>query len=349
MIQLPVTPTDFDAAYIEHAMSAEPGTLERFDFEPVGTGQVCDSYRFHCHWRTQGPATSFIAKCPSSDENSRAAAALFHLYSTEVGWYRDIASHTDVKCPVSYDARITEDGSSFALMLEDMDPASQGDQLAGASVDQVRAALHEAAALHTYRPAIGSLEQFGWMNHGGSNRDILRQALPSIYPQFRERFAKLLSVDFLDIGSELIARLDQYFEHEPAESCLQHSDLRIDNILFDTNSARATIVDWQTLAIGSGAGDVAYLLGTSFADAEDRRGAEQELLNGYLARRTELGQAPDQQAFMSDLRRSVFSGFLMAVIASSQVVRTERGDRMFAAMAARPAQMALDWDSLVSI
>ena len=36
----------------------------------------------------------------------------------------------------------------------------------------------------------------------------------------------------------------------------------------------------------------------------------------------------------------------MAINASLHVEQTERGDRMFAAMAERPAQMALDLDSL---
>ncbi|MEO9200387.1 MAG: phosphotransferase [Antricoccus sp.] len=349
MNKLPVLPTDFDAAFIEAAMNAPPGTLARFSFDPVGTGQVCDSYRFTCQWTQAGPPSSFIAKCPSADEASRAAAALFHLYSTEVGWYSDIAAHTQVRRPMAYQANIAADGSAFVLMLEDMAPAIQGDQLAGATVQQVRAALSEAAALHAWRPPAGDFTQFSWLNHGGSNREVLLNALPAIYPQFRERFADLLSTDILDLGHELIVRLERYFDHEQAEICLQHSDLRIDNILYDQGTDRAVVVDWQTLAIGTSAGDVAYLLGTSFADGQERRDCELPLLDEYLDRRAQIGQAPDRTAFMNDIRRFAFAGFIMAIIASNQVVQTERGDRMFAAMAARPAQMAIDWDSLASI
>lgn len=349
MNQLPVAPTDFDAGFIEAVLNAPVGSLTRFGFESVGTGQVCDSYRFSCQWTQAGLPSTFIAKCPSADEASRAAAALFHLYSTEVGWYKDVASHTQVRRPLAYQANIAEDGSAFVLMLEDMAPAVQGDQLAGATVHQVRAALNEAAALHAWRPAVGDFTQFEWLNHGGSNREVLLSTLPAIYPQFRDRFANLLSADILDLGGELMGRLDRYFDLEQAESCLQHSDLRIDNILFEQDSDRAVVVDWQTLAIGTSAGDVAYLLGTSFADGQDRRDCEHKLLDAYLDRRAQLGQAPDRAAFMSDIRRYAFAGFIMAIIASYQVARTERGDRMFAAMAARPAQMALDWDSLASI
>jgi hypothetical protein len=43
-----------------------------------------------------------------------------------------------------------------------------------------------------------------------------------------------------------------------------------------------------------------------------------------------------------DYRRSSHASLLMAVIASMIVGRTERGDRMFIAMADRSAQMAAD-------
>ena len=47
----------------------------------------------------------------------------------------------------------------------------------------------------------------------------------------------------------------------------------------------------------------------------------------------------------TDYRRGTFAGLLMAVGASMMVERTERGDEMFMAMAARHSQHVLDLDA----
>jgi aminoglycoside phosphotransferase (APT) family kinase protein len=126
-----------------------------------------------------------------------------------------------------------------------------------------------------------------------------------------------------------------------------HGDMRLDNILFYEDGKLAALIDWQTCSLGNPANDVAYLIGTSFADPADRRQYEEKLVQDYLDRRDEEWGMPfDFDAFWQEYRRHAFSGFIMAINASLHVEQTERGDRMFAAMAERPAQMALDLDSL---
>ena len=67
------------------------------------------------------------------------------------------------------------------------------------------------------------------------------------------------------------------------------------------------------------------------------------MVRGYLAQRDD---PPEFDSFWLEYRRHAFSGFIMAINASLHVEQTERGDRMFAAMAKRPVQMAIDLDSL---
>lgn len=346
----PLRPEEFDPRWVEKILGAPSGALHSLTHKPVGTGQVCDSFRFTCEWQEEGYPASFIAKCPSADPVSRGAAALFHLYDMEIGWYRDVAGDSDVGCPKSYHAAIGEDETQFVLMLEDMAPASQGDQLAGATLTQVRSTIREAAALHSYRPPSGTLEQHNWLLHSKGNSDYLRQSLPAIYPQFCQRFADRLSKDILDMGAELIAKLGSYIDAAPASTalapCITHGDMRLDNILFDDSGERAILVDWQTTSLGNGANDIAYLIGTSFANPAERAAAEKGLVSDYLAQLRARGIDQDEAQFWKDYRRSAFSGFIMAINASIHVEQTERGDEMFALMAERPAQMALDHDSL---
>lgn len=340
--RFPLRPEEFGNAFVEQVFDAAPGSLKSLTHEPVGTGQVCDSYRFTCDWSEGHHPATFIAKCPSTDPVSRGAAAIFHLYDMEVGWYRDIAEDCSALCPKSYHADIAENEQEFVLLLEDMAPASQGDQLAGASLLQVETSLAEAAKLHSFQPDDG-FDSCRWLHHGEGNSAFLKNTLPNGYPVFRERFSTLMSSDILDLGQELIDRIEAYVAHEPLELAITHGDMRLDNILFHDDGRIAALVDWQTCSLGNPANDVAYMIGTSFAEPAARREHEEQLVRDYLKRRT---AAPHFDTFWSEYRRYAFSGFLMAINASLHVEQTERGDRMFAAMAERPAQMALDLDSL---
>lgn len=340
--RFPLRPEEFEPAFIEQAFDASPGSLKSLAHEPVGTGQVCDSYRFTCDWSGTGNPASFIAKCPSADPVSREAAAIFHLYDMEVGWYRDIAKDCGALCPQSYHADIADNEQEFVLLLEDMAPAAQGDQLAGASLIQVETALDEAAALHDFQPP-GEFESLPWLLHGAGNSQFLETSLPAGYPVFRDRFAALLSPEILDLGQQLVDRIGAYIAHEPPKPAITHGDMRLDNILFHDDGRVAALVDWQTCSLGNPANDVAYLIGTSFADPAERRDEEKRLVRDYLSKRS---SPPAFEIFWDEYRRHAFSGFLMAINASLHVEQTERGDRMFAAMAERPAQMALDLDSL---
>ncbi len=339
---LPLLPEEFDPRWVEEIFGAPSGSLQSLTHEPVGTGQVCDSFRFTCDWRGHDAPATFVAKCPSADETSRGAAAIFHLYDMETGWYRDIAEHCDALCPKSYHAAIADNEQEFVLLLEDMAPAVQGDQLAGASLIQVETTLTEAAALHSFKPE-GGFETYKWLHHAAKNVAFTEQTLTNGYPLFRERFAELLSPDILDVGQQLVDRIASYVGHEPLEQTITHGDMRLDNILFHADGKIAALVDWQTCSLGNPANDVAYMIGTSFADPAMRKAEEKQLVEAYLAQRTD---APGFDQFWYEYRRHAFSGFIMAINASLHVEQTDRGDQMFAAMAERPAQMALDLDSL---
>lgn len=340
--RFPVRPEEFERAFIEQVFEARQGSLKSLTHKPVGTGQVCDSYRFTCDWSEGNHPATFIAKCPSADPVSRGAAAIFHLYDMEVGWYRDVADNCQALCPKSYHASIAENEQEFVLLLEDMAPASQGDQLAGASLMQVETSLDEAAALHDFRPD-GGFDNLKWLHHGAGNSQFLENSLSAGYPVFRERFSSLLAPDILDLGQQLVDGIGTYIAHEPGQQTITHGDMRLDNILFHKDGRLAALVDWQTCSLGNPANDVAYMIGTSFADPAVRREHEKQLVRDYLNHRTD---ASDFDAFWIEYRRHAFSGFIMAINASLHVEQTERGDKMFAAMAERPARMAMDLDSL---
>ncbi len=172
------------------------------------------------------------------------------------------------------------------------------------------------------------------------------RAVPSLYLGFRERYASRLALEVLDVGAGIVAHLDAYLSREPSARTIVHGDLRIDNILFAPDGASCWLVDWQTLGRGSGAADLAYLVGTSIADPFERAAADRPAFDHWIAALKHRGVDPDPDALWTDYRVGALSGYFMAVFASMNVERTDRGDEMFAVMAERPARQALALGSL---
>jgi hypothetical protein len=350
MSGFPSRPETMDAGWLAQALGRPADALAGFTARPVGTGQMCDSFRLTLDWRDRGDApASIIAKCPSLDPASRSIAQQLGSYMLEVRWYRDVAADVPISVPRCSFADIAEDRIEFLLLLEDLAPARQGDQLAGADADAIAACVKQAAHLHAALWNDPRLPGMTWLQK--DNRPMIRAAFPALYQAFRERYTGRLDADCLDVGARLVERLEGYMGRTPAAQCLTHGDMRVDNILFGARPDPATpppcwMVDWQTLGIGTGASDIAYLLGTSIADPQARAALDRPMFDLWIDALCDAGVAPDAAALWDDYRVGALSGYFMAVFASMNVERTERGDEMFAVMAERPARQALALGSL---
>jgi len=102
----------------------------------VGTGQVGDSVRFTLTWdrADAGPAT-VVGKFPTDDETSRATATAVRTYEVETRFYQQLRSRVDIAAPVPYYAQIDMATHDFAILMNDLAPAEQGDQIAGCGAD----------------------------------------------------------------------------------------------------------------------------------------------------------------------------------------------------------------------
>jgi hypothetical protein len=323
----------------------QPGRLKGFTAAKVGTGQMCDSYRLALDWEDgiDAPA-SVVAKCPSHDDASRNIAKLTGTYVKEVSWYRELAAGSGVAAPRCYHAEIAADDVDFVLILSDLAPARQGDQLVGLDFAGLVPCIEAAAGLHALLWNDPRLDALPWLSR--DNGELIRHLFPQFYLGFRERYAARLDPDVLDLGAGIAERLDAYLAREPAARTIVHGDLRIDNILFAPGGDPCWLVDWQTLGRGSGASDLAYLVGTSIADPVERAAADRPAFDHWIGALGQLGVAPDEAGLWTDYRIGALSGYFMAVFASMSVERTARGDEMFAVMAERPARQALGLGSL---
>ena len=319
-----------------------------FRSTPIGTGQVGSNVRYALDYDgPAGPAT-VVCKFGSREPASAAAAVGLRLYETEVAFYLDLASTVDVSRPHCYFAVVEPGTADVVLVMEDLSPAEQGDQIEGCTVAQAELAVDEAARLHGPRWADPTLAELGWLNRD----DGLGALLPMAWDSFVERYQSALDPVTLETGAELVGLLAATpVRHRPVRTAI-HGDFRLDNMLFGTSAGGRplTVVDWQTVQLGVGAQDVAYFLGNAFEPGL-RRSCERALLARYhraLVDDYAVVDYPFAQCW-SEYVTFAHASLVMAIWASMLVGRTDRGDAMFLAMASRSAQMAADLDEVSAI
>ena len=131
----------------------------------IGTGQIGKCIRFALELDGDDPTAprSLVGKFPSDDPTSRATGVALKNYIKEVSFYRTMQKRVSISTPRCYYAEIEGEGPNFALLLEDLSPARQGDQLAGCSADVARAAVLELVGLHAPSWCDESLLGIDWL------------------------------------------------------------------------------------------------------------------------------------------------------------------------------------------
>lgn len=347
-------PAQIDAAWmtmaLRHAGVLGAGSVRSLTRKPVGNGLVADSYRFVIDYDGDAGSAprSLVGKFPATDPASRKSGTDHVLYLREVSFYRELAQDFEIHTPRAYVAEVDPDTDDFTLLLADLAPARQGDQLTGCSVDDARVALREIAALHAPRWGDASLETIEWLAlRPAKLTPMVDQMLPAIIGLYKARYDGALEPEFIDLIDRLPAAMQASRQDRSSPRTLIHCDFRLDNVLFDVYGGARPLatLDWQTLAIGPALTDVAYFLSAGL-DADVRRTHEVELVrlyHGELLRRGITGFSWDD--CWRDYRRYTLHGIMMGVFSALSVERTERGDALFLKMARGACVQAIDHDS----
>lgn len=346
-------PSDITADWLTQTLrnAGHPSaSVQQVSARDVGTGQVGRCIRYELQHNSAADAkvpTSLVIKFTSDDPTSSETGRVMKTYVTETHFYKEIAPRVQIGVPRCYYADIDAAGLQHIIVMEDMAPATQGDQIAGCSVEVARQAVLELTGLHG--PTWQDPQWFDLLGRveDGPFADT-RGLYGSMLPGFIERFEAVLAPEHLAIirapgqagDCPMFNLINEHF-------ALEHYDYRLDNVLIDESSAvpRVTAVDWQSVRVGKPLNDVAYFLGSAL-EPDVRRGVEQDILREYHASLVATGVAnySFEQCFQ-DYRKGVYAGFAVTVIAAVVVQQTERGDEMFKTMARRYAQMALDLDA----
>lgn len=338
---------ELTAEFLTAALAAHLGetTIIAVKAEPVGTGQVSDSYRLRLSY--DGPSDmppTLIAKVPAADPASRIAARTFRTYEIEACFYDQLAPGLQVALARCYYAAYDADPDEYVVLLEDLAPALPGDQLAGLHPGEAAAAVAELAALHAAGWESHELAALPWLNRSGPEAAaLLAAAISDLYPGFRDRYGDRLEQGTLTLIEDFLPSAGSYLAGTDEPRSIVHGDFRADNLLFGRD--RPVVLDWQTAGFGAAAGDLSYFLASSLPVAA-RRQYEEALVRRYHSGLLSRGVELSWHDCWAGYRRHAFGGIVMDIIAAMFVQQTERGDKMFATMARRHARHALDLDAL---
>ena len=346
-------PHDVDADWLTRSLQGSLGTtaeVVRHRATSIGTGQVGENLRFDLTWDAADAdlPSSVVGKFPSASEVSRAAAVQMNTYVKEIGFYRDLQAVVQIRTPSVHKLEWQAATHDFAVLMEDIRPARAGDQLRGCTVEEAELAIDQAVGLHA--PTWGRADLWSghdWLGASTADEQVASrvQLFELLTPGFVDRFATRLAPDDLALAESLADAFPAWYEAQRAWAeqhgawCIVHGDYRLDNMLFGEppNSPELTVVDWQTVAIGIGPGDIAYFCGAGLLP-DDRVDAEHALVERYASGLRSAGVDVADGAVWDGYVLGSVSGFYMALLASQVVEQTERGDEMFAVMAERHAE-----------
>lgn len=314
----------------------------------IGEGMIGANYRVALSSTSDSVPASVVVKLPSPGEESRAAGVAHRTYEREAKFYMHVANTVDVRRPGFHWVEFNDETHDFVLVLEDLGPAQPGNQLTGCTVEQARLAVVESARLHGPRWADPTLADIDWLQRrtARADADMLGAVCGHFITPFLATYGKYFTHDQRTLVEAFIPKVADWIEGRDGPLTLGHGDYRLDNLMFGTaeGGPPVAVVDWQTPNHGQAGTDVSYFMGAGLMP-DVRRAVEVDIVDEYLGVLIGYGIEYPREAFWRDYVHDTFAGLVMAIVASQVVTPTERGEAMFAAMATRAAQHALDLDS----
>lgn len=343
-MRIPRRPTDVTAAWLSTALTAtgERVVVDGVRVVPVGTGQTGATYRIAASYEANpaGLPETFVIKLPVLDDAVRGGVTLG--YVSEVAFYARVADRMAVPTPRCFYSDIIDDGADFALLLEDMSPAVQGDQIVGSTPEEARLAVTALAGLHGPSwcdPTWLDLTEVAMPMPGNREGakglgDVARMAVDMTLDKLG---ARIDAVD-RETATAAMSLVTQWLMAEPNRYSLMHGDYRLDNLLFDPDRTRVTVVDWQTMGVGLPSRDLSYFTATSLLP-ELRAAIEERLVDNYHQSLIGYGVTNyDRDTCWRDYRLGMLQAPLITSLGCAFASSTERGNEMIAVMLERGCQ-----------
>ncbi|WP_405182659.1 aminoglycoside phosphotransferase family protein [Nocardia sp. NBC_01377] len=348
---IPATPDDITASWLSTVLSSPdaPVTVTEVEVAEVGTGQTGATYRTVVEYENRPPSLpdSFVVKLPYQDEEVRARVS--PSYRAEHAFYTQVAQTVRAPVPHCFHSEIASEGTEFVLLMEDLAPAVQGDQLAGCGVDDAGLAVEALAGLHGPRWCDPELLHFSGVTMPKPDEQraaMLGRVATMAAETTIEKIGANISADAERTLREAGALVADWLMLEPDRYCLLHGDFRLDNLLFGSGSRRVTVVDWQTVTVGLPARDLAYFVATGLL-ADIRSEVERDLVARYHTALLTHGVSGYAEAqCWQDYRLGLLQIPLVVSLGTAYSAYTDRGAEMMVTMLERGTRAIRELGSL---
>lgn len=349
---IPISPEALTTTWLTESLRdaglVKNGTVTTLVAERIGEGEgvMSQIVRVRLQYDVEefNAPRSLIAKFPTEAVDRFFVARLLRLYERESGFYSHLQNLVPMRTPRCYFNTRDPATDEFVLLLEDLAPATVGDQVAGCSVANAALAVEHLAAMHAAFWDDPCLDAFTWMPSW--NDPVLIPFFTEAYRRAWREARSALPAELEAIGerlSDAIKPLLTALSHPPYT--VLHGDFRVDNLFFTAcrDKTSLAVIDWQCCARGRGVFDVAYFLSQSLS-AADRRAEEMRL----VARYHEVLVAKGVRGYsfadcLLDYRRGVLLGFIYPLVASQSMARIEvRGRELADTMLQRSMAAVVD-------
>jgi hypothetical protein len=345
-LSIPRSPTDVTPQWLKSVLQSEVRSVE---VTPIGTGQTGATYRLSVGYGSEPTdlPTTFAIKLSSQDDAVRERVALG--YRSEHAFYTEVADVVRVPIPGSYHCEISDDGGDFVLLLADLAPAVQGDQIGGCTAAEAELGVRALAGLHGPTWCDPRWTDFPGLAMSLASEDAIKGLgdIAVMATQITlERLGARMTAEDRETATEAMSMATPWLMADRQRFSLMHGDYRLDNMLFDPDRTKVTVVDWQTLGVGLPARDLAYFTGTSLLP-EARSRADQDLVTAYHSELLAYGITDyDRDTCWRDYRVGMLQVPLLTTLGCAFAISTERGDDMMLVMLERGCRAIRELGSL---
>lgn len=329
MPAFPTTPQEVTADWLQDCLQ-QP--LASFRCRPVAEpGQTSDTVIVdvvYADAAADSPSSLLLKfSHPSFEVRQRMSAV--SCYEREAHFYREYGHCAGIALPRCYATHYDPDTFSSVLLLEYIDGAHTGNRF-DFTPGEMQLAVDSLAAFHANWWQRDSELSGLFDDHSRQALATRRWLVGEALAAARERFTR-------EMGEDGIAALAWWLENGEALAAaarqrprtMVHGDCHLQQMLFPTIGAgRFAVIDWQTVAIGCGASDLARLIITAMPPAQ-RHEQEPMLLARY---HEQLEQHGVTGYTMDDLRRDYALGLLQSLTTNSVALIGLDLDKMAAAL-----------------
>lgn len=343
MVATPARVTDVTAEWMSSILGSRVTSVR---IESIGSGEGFMGQLGRVHLEGDAVPSSVIVKIPTTDPGGQMIGTMMRVWEREHRFYTEVAPHMHgVKIPRCFHSQ----DDPFVLVLEDLHPATPGDQVAGPTADQARLVIDTAAALHASWFDHPELAELDWMP------DILDPMSASVgtmfdmgWPMFLARYGESLPARVLRWCESFAPQVTTWIKgYSTWPNTLIHGDFRLDNMFFHADGSM-TLIDWQLSMRAPSTTDLVYFLGTNLPTPM-RQSLQTELIDRYSNAMRRLG-VPDQWSDPATITRGYAEGCLFYCTSFAASILTldtanERGAALMDALVRRAFSAADDLDA----